>query len=357
MLTGMFMRWNRSKSVVKPKTFVILFVLSGCLSNLFSTQLSDSQELFSPANAMTFHKIAYESYNSADADDEDLRQAMKFLIAIKTLDPKAKYISADILILAAKTADRRYAQPVFSAFEEYASENVDLEIANKAIGYLMDSRDSRNERENVLYSANRSIEGKNDILVSELETYQALLMAERADFASARYLFNKVNNTNPYNKLAFAKFAELSLQAEDPVPPEHYAVHLRLAMGAAPLDIKSAIEFASYLEKHGIYTLAADSYEYCVELYGYLWPHKPLPASLYLPWAIANNNTIRGPEETIRIAEQVRQSGSFDIILEAIAASAAGKTGNPKQKESILSAGQKAEKILLSDPESAQVSD
>ncbi len=84
---------------------------------------------------------------------------------------------------------------------------------------------------------------------------------------------------------------------------------------------------------------------------------RPLPASLYLPWAIANNNTLRGPEETIQIAEQVRQSGSFDIVLEAIAASAAGKTGNLKQKERILSAGQKAEKILSSDPESTQVSD
>jgi tetratricopeptide (TPR) repeat protein len=351
------MRWIRSKPVIRPKTFVILLVFLGCLSGLCQARLSDSQELFSPANALTFHKIAYESYNSASASDEDLQQAMAFLAAAKSLDPKAKYIFSDILSLGAKTADRQYLQVMYLAFDEYASENIDLEIVSNAIEYMMDSVDSRQVRESILGELIRSTESKNDILASELAIREALLLAERAEFSTAMHYFKAVNKTVPYNKLAFAKLAELSLRSGTQIPPEDYAVHLRLAMGAAPLDIKSAIDFASYLEKQGIYSLAADAYEYSVELFGYLWPQRPLPASLYLPWAVANYNTLRGPAETVKIAEQVRQGGTFDIVLEAIAASAATKTGNLQQADYILTAGEKAEKILSADPQSPQVSD
>jgi len=343
--------------VVRPRTFVIPLVLLGCLSCICFARISDNQELFSPANALAFHKVAYESYKSADASDDDLHQAMSLLIAANTLDPKAKYIYADVLILGAKTADRRYLQTVNSAFMEYASENVDLEIANNAASYLVDSLDSRQLRENLLLSIIQSTESKNAMLVSELATRQALMMAERGGFSTAMSFFESINTTNPYNKLAFAKLAELRLQTENPLPSERHAVHLRLAMGAAPLDINSAIAFASYLEKQGIYSLAADAYEYSVELFSYLWPQRPLPASLYLPWAITNYSTVRGSTEAIKIAEQVRQSGTFDIVLEAIAAAAAAKTGVLQERDRILTAGQKAEKILSADPQSPQVSD
>ncbi|GAI23288.1 unnamed protein product, partial [marine sediment metagenome] len=73
-----------------------------------------------------------------------------------------------------------------------------------------------------------------------------------------------------------------------------------------------------------------------VELFRFTYPSQALPASLYLPWAISNYNTQRNRHKCLQIADELRQSGRFDLFLEAIAGKAAAKTGNHELANQIL---------------------
>lgn len=298
---------------------------------------SDSDLLFSPYVGQRFYEIAYELANSEDVSGPKVEQAIIFLTATTNLDSRASYVLTDMIKLACQHSDRDNSELVYQLLMNYVDESTDLEVVGKAVRYLLEQLNSREQREQLLGRLLQNLGGKNAGLDSELATLLGLLMAEKADTeATQSYLMHAYNN-NKYNKLAFAKLAEL---APEQMEPAIYLKQLRLALGENPSDIEAALAFAQYAEQLQLYETAPDAYGYCADLFSYLYPSQPLPPHIYLPWAITSYNTRRSQHTCLKIASQFRQSGRFDLILEAIAGKAAAKIGDAKQAVRILKAAE-----------------
>ncbi len=337
------------------RVYIALGMVLFCLGTARGIEQStEGEELFSQLTAQGFHKLAYELYTSGDVDDRGLEEATAFLRGVFTLDPRAEYVYVDILRIAPKR-ERVDAEQLLWAFENYVDGSSDLEVVSNAVRYLLNAQDSRQERENVLGRLLQIAEEKNAVLSSELATQLALLLAEKADTDGAVNYLTHAYDSNPYNKLAFAKLDELKRNSGESIPLVLYAQDFRLAIEADPMSIEAGSAFANYSAKLGLYDMAADSYEYCAQLWQYLYPDRSLPASIYLPWAISNYNTIRGSLKCVEIAESVRRHGGFDLILEGVAAKASKKIGSSRKHSDALAAGQRAEEILSSGSGSGKV--
>ena len=163
-----------------------------------------------------------------------------------------------------------------------------------------------------------------------------MLVAEKADANTAQVCFMQAFNSNKYNKLAFEKLVELT--PNEQIAPAIYLEHLRLALGENPLDLEAALAFAQYAEQVQLYQTAADAYEYCAQLFSYLYPSQELPPNIYLPWTLSSYNTQRNQHNCLQIASQLRQSGRFDLFAEAIASKASLKIGDTEQANRIFQA-------------------
>jgi hypothetical protein len=294
---------------------------------------SDGQQLFSPSVADKFYEMAYELGDSPEISETDIDQAIALLRAATSLDSRAKYVLPDIIKLASRHPSRDYSQLMYTSLVSYVDESADLEVCKKAVRYLLDHLDSREERERLLQQLLRDPGSRNDVLASELATELGLLMTEKTELQTAQYYLVQAYNKNNHNRLAFAKLVELLPEQIEP------AVHLgqfRLALSENPLDVEAAWNFAQYTEKLQLYDIATDAYEYCADLLKYLNPSVPAPASLYLPWAISSYNTERSQHKCLRIASEFRQTGRFNLLLEAIAGKVAAQTGDQPQAERIL---------------------
>jgi hypothetical protein len=339
--------------------------------------LAQIKPLFSSSVAEIFYEIASEIANSDSITSSQAEQAIIFLTAVKELggtadqsfDGAQDRIYPLLIKLACEhslgrrsvlgtpgggQAKQDYAQEVYSWLAEYAGKIIDLEVAKKAITYLLDRCDTREQRERIVGNMLAEFGGKNAVLDSELATLLAFLMVEKADFNTAQSLLVRAYLNNKYNKLAFAKLVEL---APEKVSPAVYFEHLRLMLRENPLDIEAALAFAQYAESARggyLYEVAADAYKYCVDLFDYLYPNKALrkeslglPPDIYLPWIISNYNTEQNRGRCLQIAERVRNSGRFDILVEAIAGRAAAKIGKTDEADRIFQAAElKAQQLL-----------
>ena len=305
--------------------------------------------------AEIFYQIAYELARPTDgglANSEDItapqaQQAIVLLTAAKELGGTAEQIQPLLIKLAcepAAGAQRDYSQQVYYWLQEYVSESIDLEVAKKAIRYLLDRLNTREQREKLLQDLEARLGGKNAALDSQLYTLLGLLMVEKADFKAAQSYFIQAYFNNRYNKLAFAKLAEL---VPEQVGPTLYLEHLRLVLRENPIDIEVALAFAQYAERLQLYEIAAAAYQYSADLFSYLYPGQALPPNIYLPWIISNYNTAQSQNKCLQIAERVRKSGQFDILVEAIAGKAAAKIGNMEEASRIFQAAElKAQQLL-----------
>jgi len=306
--------------------------------------------LFSPYVGQRFYEIAYELANAGDskhliprlgtAEDVSRRQAEQaiiFLTATMNLDSRANYVLPDMINLTSQYPDQDRSAFVYRLLRNYLDESADLEVTKKAVRYLLEQLNSREEREKLLEELLRILDGKNTALDSELATLLGLLMAEKADMRAALAFFAQAYGNNKYNKLAFTKLAELVPKQIEPVI---YLENLRSVLSENPLDIENALAFAQYAEQLQLYETAAGAYKYCADLFRFLYPSEALPANIYLPWAISNYNTQRNQHRCLQIASELRQSGRFDLLLEAIAGKAAAKIGDAKQANRILQAAE-----------------
>ncbi len=326
-----------------------------------------SDELFSPSVALKFYELGYELSNKPAADNAaqaaQAQQALSFFTAATRLDNQAEYILPDMMRLAANTPTplllglpHRQALPkdvndpnaapalppdntelVRTLLKAYVKSTVDLQIAKEAIDYLLGQMDSREQKEQLLADLLGTFKNKNDVLESELFTSLGMLILERADVNTAQLYFLSAIDKNKYNRAAFAKVHELS---EGQVLPAAYLSNLRYMLGENPLDIESAVAFASYAEQLQLFALAADGYEYCATLYEYLYPKQPLPRYIYLGLALNAYNTDRHPHKPVRIAEKLQKDGVVDLVLETVSAKAAAKTGQTEKARKILSAAE-----------------
>ena len=319
---------------------------------------------FSSSVGHRFHEIAYEV---VPPKGSACGGAITLLAAARKLDPPAKYVLPDMINLISRSAagpPKGGKGGVYQLLVDYVDESADLEVLRGGISYLLEGLDSREQREELLEKMLKNLGSKNKRLDSELATELGLLAAEKADANAAKAYFIQAYNNNKYNKLAFAKLSDV---APERVGPAMYLEHLRLVLDENPLALESALAFAQYAEKLHLYETAAGGYEYCADLFRYLHsaaggqnakygvlgthPSAALPASLYLPWAISSYNTQRSRHKCLQIASDVRQSGNFDLLLEAITGKAATKIGNQQQSNQILkAAGDKAEKLLMAAP-------
>jgi tetratricopeptide (TPR) repeat protein len=324
---------------------------------------SDAEKLFSPSVGQKFYEIAYELANSPDTSSSEAEQAIIFLTATTNLDTRANYVLPDMIKLVSRypsaasilpaplrspaqaatgthlpnetAADR--SQTLYNLIRQYVDESADLEVTEEGVRYMLEQLDSREQREKLLEDLLTNMGGKNARLDSQLHTLLGLLMTEKADFETAQSHLMHAYNGNKYNRLAFAKLAELAPEQFEPVA---YLEHLRLALAENALDIEAALAFAQYARSLELYETAADAYEYCAELFGYLYPSQALPAHIYLPWMISSYNTQRNQHRCLQIADQLRQSGRFDLVAQAIAGRAAAKIGDTERANWILRAAE-----------------
>jgi len=345
-------------------TFAFLFVF--CCSSAWAQRSLGSERLFSPSVGQGFHEIAYELANADDITNSEVEQAIIFSTAAVNLAGRAafqtqksafsgsaNYIVPDMIKLASRHSERDYSELMYQLLVSYVDESADLELVREALSYLLERLNSREEREKLLEELLRNLGPKNKVLSSELATLLGLLKAEKADIGSAQAYFMQAYNDNKYNRLAFAKLAEL---IPEQIGPAMYLEHLRLALGENPLDMAAAVAFGEYAEGLQLYETAAGAYEYCADLFGYIYPAEALPAYIYLPWAISSYNTQRNQSRCLQIASQLRQSGRFDLFLEAIAGKAAAKIGNTERASRILKAAEEKALQLLDDSSSQQAS-
>jgi len=331
--------------------------------------------------AERFYEIAYELTNSEDFTAPQAEQAIVLLTAAKELGGTVDQsfggaqdrIHPLLIKLACEYSKQDYSQQVYSWLTKYVDGPIDPRfrgpqdglrqdrpapaeagVAKEVIRYLFDRCDTREQREQILGQMMAEFGDKNAVLDSELATLLALLMVEKADFNTAQSLLVRAYLNNKYNKLAFAKLVEL---APEKVSPAVYFEHLRLMLRENPLDIEAALAFAQYAgSAHGgyLYEIAADAYEYCVDLFDYLYPDEALrqeslglPPKIYIPWIISNYNTEQNRGRCLQIAERVRSSGRFDIFVEAIAGRAAAKIGKTDEADQIFQAAElKAQQLL-----------
>ena len=319
--------------MLKSRAFLVSSILLLCPLSARAQLPSDSNKLFSPSVAQKFYEIAYELANSEDVGQPQAEQAITFLTATMNLDRRAKYVYPLMIEIASRYSDRDYSEMVHNLLAGYVDKSADLEVIRKAVQYLLDRLNSREQREQLLQEMLQSLSGKNPVLDSELATLLGLLTAEKADSQTAQIYLLQALDSYRYNKLAFAKLAEL---AEGQLEPTIYLENLRFAFAENPVNLQAALGFAQYAEQLQLYQTAAETYEYCADLFSYLYPSQLLPSDIYLPWAMSNYNTKRNQYRCLQIAAQFRQSGRFDLLLEAIAGKAAAKIGDNEQAKRIF---------------------
>ena len=88
-------------------------------------------ELFSPFNARTFHKIAYESYQNPNLTDEEILQGLLLVRTSVELDEKAEYPYIDMLEFGSRFTENNYSLVLLQGLEKYIKETSDLELIRK----------------------------------------------------------------------------------------------------------------------------------------------------------------------------------------------------------------------------------
>jgi hypothetical protein len=305
---------------------------------------SESGELSSASVSRKFYEIAYELAKPSEVRGPELEQAIAFLTAAMKLDKNAEGIRPLLIEFATRETSRDYAGLVQEMLVGYVDEFADLEIVRKAVGYLLERANSREEREQLLEQMMGTLGSRNTILGSEIATLLGVLKAEKADMEAAIFYLTQAYRSNRYNETAFNKLLEA---APERISPVVYLERLRLALRENPSDIDVAIAFAEYAEQLQLYETAAAAYEYCADLFDYLYPDEDLPARIYLPWAISGYNARQDQSQCVQIAERIRAQGAFDLRLEAIAAKAAIKLGDAASATQTFQAAEKRAQELL----------
>jgi hypothetical protein len=311
----------------------------------FGQQPRETEQLFSPSVGQRFYEIAYE-LASADADDKQIKQAIIFLSAALGLDGTAIYTYPVLIDLVSRQTEHDYSQMVYVLLKRYVDEKIDLEVVRKAVRYLLDRLDSREQREELLKQLLKDIGGKSVVLDSQLYTLLGLLTAETSDIDGAGFYLMQAYNSNKYNNLAFAKLTELM---GEQIGADVRLEQLRRRLSENPLDMNVALAFAEYSRHLELYETAVEAYGYCSELFYYLNPSQPLPERIYLGWTLSSYNSSRNQHKCLQIASQIRRQGRFDLSLEAVAGMAAAKIGEQARSAKILAEAEEKAITLTGD--------
>jgi len=339
-----------AKMIGTARYSVCWLSIVACLSFSLSVgarERVDEQKLFSPSVAGIFHNMAREITNADDVSPQQAQEAVALLSAATGLEMRAENLYPDIIRTISRYFDRDYSLKVYELLIAYTSDSTDLEIVREATQYMLAQLNTREQREKILTDMLKTMGSKNPVVRSELSTMLALLMLEKADAQTAAPLLMQAHSDNKYNRLAFAKLAEIM---PEQITPAMYLLNLRVMLAENPFDIRTALAFAQHAEQLQFHQTAAEAYEYCAALFRYLYPFQPLPAYIYMPWTINNYNTQRDLPKCMRIADELRQNGQFDLFVEAIAGKAAMKIGDRQLADRILLTAEKKTLQMVADP-------
>lgn len=301
--------------------------------------------LFSPSVAQVLHDMAYEMAVPDTVGGAEIEQAIVLLRAAMELDSGAGYVVPTLIEVASRAPEVDHSPLVHSLLVTYVNQSADLEVAGKAVRYLLEKVDSREGRERILSELLMVVGPKNRVFSSDLLTALGLLMAEKPDNEAARFYLTQAYKANRHNRSAFWKFAELF---PDAVDAENYLGHFRLALSEDPSSIEAAMGMGRHAEQVGLYDTAASAYRYCADLFRHLYPSQALPSAIYIPWAISCYNTDEDLSECMEILNLVRQDGRFNILLEGLAGKAAAKLGDGDRATEIFRSAEAQAQALLS---------
>jgi len=306
----------------KTKLLAIFIVITAAGAG-FSRQ----EQFSSPLAARSFYEAGYELY-TGEQTSLAARQAMVLFNAAIALDNRADYVPPEIINLAWQFPEEDFSDAVKFALSSYMmmGRTSDLEIASKAVKYLLEKLGTREEREQLLQDLLEKYRQTNPFFASELATQLALLKTETADKAAAQGLLMYAYTANNYNILAFNMLADLAEGNGEQIPDIVYLRGMRSAVRVNPLDLKNAFDFSRSAESLGLYAPAAAGYLYCIQVYKCLNPKGDMPAQFYRP-LILNGLNMRDYRLCRDVLSQVRAYGVFDVMVEAIAAAAANQSG------------------------------
>ncbi len=286
-----------------------------------------------PSVAERFYQFGYELARAESSTASQRHLALLLLMAARRLHADNRFATDVLMELACDNQDQDYTQEVSQWLADYLSAEADIGLVRKAVYYLWERSTSNQQRKALLERLTHILAGRNPRLDSELAMLQGQMEMEQGNHLAALTFFRKAYDDNKYNKMAFARIAEL---VPDRITSEMYLEHLRYALRANPLDMESALAFSQYVERLELYNIAAGGYQYCVDLFQYLYPGEPLPPEIYLPWAMSHYNMSQGDKQVEEIAAVVRKSGRFDIFVESLAGRSAAKAGRQEEAERVF---------------------
>lgn len=291
----------------------------------------------SPAAAAILARAAMDAYAEDPFSPQTIEITMTFLEGATSLDPQLASAQEMLLKVAASAIanPNDYSRSVRDALRLYIDERANLAVVNGGVRYLLDRFQTRLEREDFLGRLIGTYAGKNPAVVSELAAHLAMLETERADTTAAFQRLQYAYSLNPYNTLAFSKMAEMS---RDSLSPGLLTVQLRRMVELNPLDLQAARAYADMLRQVQLYESAAQAYQYCADLYAYLYPGQPVPSELYLPWSLCAFQSEKTANQCLVLAEQARIEGREDLMLEAAAGLALIRMGQAEKGRARLEA-------------------
>jgi tetratricopeptide (TPR) repeat protein len=330
------------------KIFLYIIMGAGLAATVFSADAVNSPALYSPTTGQLFSRLGNDLLGGRL---EEVDVAMTFLQAGILLDEQSAGGYEQFLRGAGKACGSRqdYSDTILLSLRSYLDRKSDLEIVAKALGCVVDSANSRQEREAILGRLLNQLAEANPVFGSDVATQLGLYAVEKADYTEAVKRFESACQLNPYNLLAGAKLLELRSQQIPTAAKNEKLTYLRLRLTANPTDLQAVIEFGQITYQMGLYVLAADAFEYAASLYAWLRPNVPLSDEIAVGWAESCYFVPSRQPQCMAIADQLRKAGKFNLAVESVAVLSAQKLAKENSKEQAFDeVASEAEQLLIS---------
>lgn len=336
---------------------IIAAVMCGVILCASVSHALEEEPLFSENTAALFIKHASEIHQEDPLDVMRTEQAMTFLTAATSLDITPGQIPEQMLrIGAGRSYDGQdYSDYLAWALGRYLNDRSDLEVVFNALRSMMDSLNSRIDREVLLEKLFRKYSSVNGAFASDVATQLGLLAVEKADMQTALNYLSSAAQLNPYNQLAVSKFLELSAPEDGERDQRIPVVQARRVLEMNPYDLDAAVRYADMLRQLQMYNTASSAYEYISQLHQFLYPDQPLPDDIIQGWLFSCYHGDRLQTKCLGLTETYRDPDRFNLVLEAVSGKTLIKLGRTEEGNRLLeSAAQKAEDLAsinsLSEP-------
>jgi hypothetical protein len=323
----------------------LLYIAAGLILTVSASGVQE-QMLYSSETADLFSTFGN---HLIDEQPQNADAAITFLQAGILLDETSVLEYEQFLKGAGKVCGSQYdySDTILLSLKKYLDQKADLEIAVQALRCVIDKANTRAQREMLLAHLAGQIGQANPVFCSDVATELGLYAAEKTDYVTALNQFEEACRLNKYNLLACLRLTELRRPQESGVIIRDKLIYLRLRLAVNPADLEAAVDFGRTAYAAQMYTLAADAFEYAASLYAWMSPALPPHDDLFVSWAQSCYFIPSRQIQCVTLADQVRATGKMNLVLDSVAALAAGQLGKRQQREQILSqAGFRAEEHL-----------